>query len=78
MTSPPVRIVYDNLPYLVLIGEDGSLSQAWGPFTPGTEPSMAERGEANEVRDAATLAALSKLIPISPSLPAADDNLSHG
>jgi hypothetical protein len=76
MKPPVVRVVYDNLPYLIVPGEDGSLDRAYGPFTPGTEPSLAEAGHHNEVRDPDTLHALSKLIPISPTVPPARDTLS--
>jgi hypothetical protein len=36
------RVVYNDQPYLVMLREDGSLDRAYGPFGPGTEPSLSE------------------------------------
>jgi hypothetical protein len=78
MHPDAARVVYDNRPYLVIRREDGSLDRAHGPFTPGTEPSLAECRDENEVRDAILLSTLANLLPISPSLPRADDTLAGG
>ena len=78
MHGPASRVVFDNMPYLVELDEHGSISRAFGPFTPGTEPSLAECGDANRVRDAELLATLASLLPLSPDIPAADDTLAHG
>ena len=78
MHPPASRVVYDNLPYLVELDDDGSITKAFGPFAPGTEPSLAECDDANQVRDPTLIATLSQLLPLSPSLPAADDSLAHG
>ena len=42
MQPPPVRVVYDSQPYLVIRDGEGKAAQAFGPFAPGTEPSLAE------------------------------------
>ena len=76
MTADHVRVVYDNVPYLVIRREDGSLSRAHGPFTPGTEPNLAECTRANRVSSAGVLAALEDLLPISPTLPEHEDTLA--
>ena len=74
----PIRVVFDNRPYLVARYPDGSLARAYGPFAPGTEPSMAQCGPASEVRSSATLDALQLLMPISPELGPGSDTLAHG
>lgn len=76
MQPAPVRVVYDNTPYLVIRREDGSIDRAYGPFTPGTEPSLQECSTDNEIRDPALLATLTDLLPISPTLPPSQDNLA--
>lgn len=76
MHDDAVRVVYENQPYLVIQRADGSLERAYGPFTPGTEPSLAECGPETEVRSPSLLASLEQLVPISPSLPNSDDTLS--
>jgi hypothetical protein len=76
MTSDAVRVIYDNVPYLVIRNEDGTLARAHGPFTPGTEPSLTECSPENEVRSARLLASLKDLLPISPPLPPSQDSLA--
>jgi hypothetical protein len=71
-----IRVVYDNLPYLIVRGEDGDVERAYGPFTPGTEPSLAECTSDMEVRDRSLLATLRDLLPISPELPTHEDTLA--
>jgi hypothetical protein len=78
MRAEALRVVYNSRPYLVTRHEDGSLERAHGPFTPGTEPSLAEVGPEVEVRDPAVLAALEGLLPISPMLPSGEDTLAGG
>jgi hypothetical protein len=78
MRPEAVRVVYQSRPYLVTRRDDGSLDRAYGPFTPGTEPSLAEVNQAAEVRDETVLAALEDLLPISPALPSRDDTLAGG
>lgn len=78
MTPRPVRVVFDNRPYLVTRRPDGSLARAYGPFAPGTEPALAECGPGNEIRSSATRDALQLLIPRSPELPAGNDTLARG
>ena len=76
MHSNATRVVYNDQPYLVIQREDGSVARACGPFTPGTEPSLAECTPENEVNDKALLATLGDLLEISPSLPASEDTLA--
>lgn len=76
MNPPPVRVVYDNQPYLVTRRNDGALDRAWGPFAPGTEPSLGACSPENEVDNRELLTALNDLMPLSPSMPASDDTLA--
>jgi hypothetical protein len=76
MHSDATRVVYENQPYLVLRDEDGNVKRAYGPFTPGTEPSLAACTPDMEVTSAALLAMLRELLPISPELPASEDTLA--
>jgi hypothetical protein len=78
MRPEALRVVYDSRPYLVTRHDDGEVDRAYGPFAPGTEPSMAEVGPELEVRDPAVLAALEDLLPISPALPSGADTLAGG
>lgn len=71
------RVVYNNQPYLVLTLEDGSVERAYGPFTPGTEPSLSECAPDTEVHEHALLAKLQALLPISPDIPSPDDTLAN-
>ena len=77
MDARPIRVVFDNRPYLVARHPDGSLERAYGPFAPGTEPSMAACGPGNQVRSSATLDALRLLMPISPELAPGSDTLAR-
>ncbi len=72
----PVRVVYDNQPYLIIRSDDGSVDRAYGPFSPGVEPAMGECGPENEVRSEGLLATLRDLMPISPELPFNEDTLA--
>jgi hypothetical protein len=78
MHPPANRVVYRHQPYLLELNADGSLAAAFGPFTPGTEPSLAECSAVNQVRDAALVDTLTRLLPISPNLPPAEDTLAGG
>lgn len=78
MHPPATRVVYRNLPYLLELNADGSIAAAFGPFTPGTEPSLAECSADTQVHDAELLNRLVRLMPISPDMPAADDTLAGG
>ena len=64
----PIRVVFDNRPYLVIRDAAGTLDRAFGPFAPGTEPGMDDCDAANEVRSSATRDALELLMPISPEV----------
>ena len=76
MQRDNVRVVYDNQPYLVVRGEDGSVERAYGPFAPGTEPNLSECTPDTEVHSQALLATLTDLLPISPTLPPHEDTLA--
>ena len=78
MHAPASRVVFDNMPYLVEVDESGSIARAFGPFTPGTEPSLTECEDGNRVHDPELLVTLASLLPLSPDIPAADDTLAHG
>lgn len=71
------RVVYNNQPYLVLTLDDGSIERAYGPFTPGTEPSLSECTPDTAVEERALLAILHDLLPISPNLPSPEDTLAN-
>jgi hypothetical protein len=78
MNDETLRVIFDNRPYLVKRADDGSIERAFGPFTPGTEPNLAECGPDVEVRDKALLAHLQQLLPISPVLPGREGTLAGG
>ena len=78
MHPPATRVIYRDRPYLLELNADGSVVAAFGPFAPGTEPSLAECSAAVQVQDAELLDRLSRLVPISPDLPPADDTLAGG
>jgi hypothetical protein len=73
-----VRIVFDNLPYLAVIADDGSLERAYGPYAPGTEPNLADAVPASEVTDPDLLGTLEALLPLSPELPTSESTLAGG
>lgn len=77
MHPPATRVVYNNQPYLIEQDASGSVVRAFGPFTPGTEPSLEECRDDNEVRDAALIRTLTDLIPLSPELPADESSLKR-
>jgi hypothetical protein len=70
------RVVYNNQPYLVLLRADGSVEHAYGPFPPGTEPSLSECTPESEVHERGLLATLQALLPVSPKLPAHEETLA--
>jgi hypothetical protein len=72
-----LRVVYENRPYLVFTTEDGSLDHAHGPFTPGTEPSLHDCTDGNQVRERSMLDTLATLMPLSPTLRLAQDSLAE-
>lgn len=78
MHADAVRVIYDNRPYLVVQRSDGSVDRAWGPFLPGTEPSLADCTLENEVHSENLLKMLESLLPVSPPLPSSDDTLAAG
>jgi hypothetical protein len=78
MHPPVTRVVYRDQPYLLELSADGSVAAAFGPFTPGTEPSLAECSAVTQVRDGELVDRLTRLVPISPDLPAAEDTLAGG
>ena len=78
MHPPATRVIYREQPYLLELNADRSLKAAFGPFTPGTEPSLAECSPDTQVHDAELIHRLVRLVPISPDLPAAEDTLAGG
>ena len=76
MHPPATRVVYRDQPYLLEINADGSVAAAFGPFAPGTEPSLAECSAETQVHDAELLDGLTRLVPLSPDLPASEDTLA--
>ena len=73
-----VRVVFDNLPYLVVRGDDGRIERAFGPYAPGTEPNLADATPASEVTDPDLLGTLEALLPLSPELPHSESTLAGG
>ena len=69
MSEAAARVVYNNLPYLVIRDADGSLVRAHGPFTPGTEPNLLECNDRNRVESDDLLVELDQLLPVSPTIP---------
>lgn len=78
MHPPATRVIYRSVPYLLELAADGTVVAAFGPFTPGTEPSLAECSADMRVQDVELLAQLTRLVPVSPDLPAAEDTLAGG
>jgi hypothetical protein len=78
MDSRPVRVVFEKLPYLVVRTDDGDTERAYGPFAPGTEPSLSQCGPEAEVRDPDLLRALGARAAMSPPLPSSEDTLAGG
>ena len=78
MSGEASRVVYKSLPYLVIREVDGSLGQAHGPFTPGTEPNLAECNDRNRVESEDLLVELDQLLPVSPSIPPSRGTLADG
>lgn len=77
MHPPATRVINRDRPYLLETNAGGSLA-AFGPFAPGTEPSLADCSADTQVQDAELLDRLARLLPISPDLPAAEDTLAGG
>lgn len=78
MHPEAARVVYRNRPYLVELDGHGGISAAFGPFMPGTEPSLSECSAENQVRDARLIETLTRLLPLSPELPPSEDTLAGG
>lgn len=76
MHAPTVRVILDNQPYLLVLDENGSTRRAHGPFSPGTEPSVAMCSADNEVQDPALVGRLKELAPRSPTLPDTKDSMA--
>ena len=72
------RVVYRDQPYLLELNADGSVTAAYGPFAPGTEPSLGECSPETQVHDAQLLDRLTRLVSVSPDLPASEDTLAGG
>ena len=75
MHDDATRVVLDNLPYLLVRDQAGEVT-AYGPFSPGTEPSLAECTPDREVRDRSLVMRLRDQVPDSPAIPAHTDTLA--
>jgi hypothetical protein len=78
MDPRPVRVVFEKMPYLVVRTGGGDADRAFGPFTPGTEPSLDQCGPDSEVRDPELRRALGAQASASPELPSSEDTLAGG
>lgn len=78
MHPPATRVIHRDRPYLLEVNADGSVVAAFGPFAPGTEPCLAACNADTRVQDAELLDCLTRLVPISPDLPAAEESLAGG
>lgn len=78
MHPPASRVIYQDQPYLLELNGDGSVAAAFGPFAPGTEPSLAQCSADNQVKDAELLDRIARALPTSPDLPPGDDSLAGG
>jgi hypothetical protein len=72
------RVIYQDQPYLLELNGDGSVAAAFGPFAPGTEPSLTACSADNQVQDAELLDRIIRGLPMSPDLPANEDSLAGG
>jgi hypothetical protein len=62
------RVVYHDIPYLVVDGGDGGFT-VFGPFDPGTEPSLVECTPEREVTDPDLRDEVVALRAVSPDIP---------
>lgn len=69
------RVVYENLPYLV-VDHEGSGPTVYGPFEPGTEPSLEECTPDRRVTDVDVSASVLGLRPLSPVIPPSSSTLA--
>jgi hypothetical protein len=70
------RVVHDDLPYVVVDDERGE-STVYGPFDPGTEPSLAECTSDHRVTDQRVRDQVMALRPVSPEIPAHASSLAE-
>jgi hypothetical protein len=70
------RIVHDDLPYMVVDDERGE-STVYGPFDPGTEPSLAECTPDRRLTDPSLRERVIALRPVSPDIPAHASSLAE-
>jgi len=63
------RIVYNDIPYLVVDEPNGRPPTVFGPFDPGTEPSLIECTADRRVTDQQLIDRVIGLRPISPDIP---------
>jgi hypothetical protein len=68
------RVIHDFKPYLVMYGVGGD-REVFGPFAPGTEPSLEACADANRVADPTLAEAILGLASGSPELRPAQDHL---
>ncbi len=72
------RVVYDNRPYLFVAGSDSRAARVYGPFDPGTEPSLKQCTQDHQIDDRELIETLRTLLPRSPELPSSADTLAGG
>lgn len=70
------RIVYNDVPYLV-VDEDRGEPAVFGPFDPGTEPSLDACLPDRRVTDRELAQRVIELRPISPAIPAHASSLAE-
>jgi hypothetical protein len=70
------RVVLDGTPYLVVDDREGPAS-VYGPFDPGTEPSLDVCTPDRQVTDPALRDAVLDLRSISPDIPAHASSLAE-
>ena len=70
------RIVHEDLPYMV-VDDARAGPTLYGPFEPGTEPSLAECTPDRRVTDQGLRERVIALRPVSPDIPAHASSLAE-
>ena len=69
------RVVLDDVPYVVV--DDAAGETVYGPFDPGTEPSLAECTPERRVSDESVRDRVIALRSVSPDIPAHASSLAE-